>query len=78
MQRELFLIPSYNWDTWGGQGHCLMGSVDQKYGIAQTCLDLRKIPGMSCAPLGLDNDYTIPAGAILAGVTVHLPYRSEV
>ncbi|HYL16214.1 MAG TPA: TonB-dependent receptor [Terriglobales bacterium] len=58
----------------GSQGHRLTATVDQNYGIAQTCLDLNQIPGMSCGQFGADSAYTIPAGAIPPGVTVHLPY----
>jgi len=60
----------------GSQGHRLLASLDENYGNPQTCLDLNQIPGMSCGPFGADGAYTIPAGAIPAGVTVHLPYGS--
>ena len=58
----------------GSQGHRLTATIDQNYGIAQTCLDLNQIPGMSCGPFGADSAYTVPAMAIPAGVTLHLPY----
>jgi hypothetical protein len=58
----------------GSQGHRLLAITDQNYGNAQTCLDLNLIPGQSCGPYGADNSYFIPAGAIPAGVTLHLPY----
>lgn len=60
----------------GNQGHRLLATLDQNYGNPQTCLDLNKIPGMSCGPFGADDSYVIPAGAIPAGVTLHLPYGS--
>jgi hypothetical protein len=60
----------------GSQGHRLLATVDQNPGNPQTCLDLNQIPGMSCGPFGADTTYVIPANAIPAGVTVHLPYGS--
>lgn len=60
----------------GSQGHRLTATLDQNYGQAQPCLDLNQIPGMSCGPYGADNAYSIPAGTIPPGVTVHLPYGS--
>ncbi|MGZ4814665.1 MAG: outer membrane beta-barrel protein, partial [Terriglobales bacterium] len=72
LARDLLLQVGYV----GSQGHRLLASIDQNYGVAQTCLDLNQIPGMSCGPFGADSSYTIPAGAIPAGVTVHLPYGS--
>lgn len=60
----------------GSQAHRLLANLNQNPGIAQTCLDLNKIPGQSCGPFGADGDYTIPVGAIPAGVTLHLPYGS--
>jgi hypothetical protein len=60
----------------GSQGHRLTATIDQNYGLAQSCLDLNQIPGMSCGPFGADSAYTVPAMAIPAGVTLHLPYGS--
>jgi hypothetical protein len=60
----------------GSQGHRLTATLDQNYGTAQTCLDLNQIPGMSCGPFEADSSYYIPAGAIPAGATLHLPYGS--
>ena len=60
----------------GSQGHRLLASLDQNFGNAQTCLDLNQIPGMSCGPFGEDTAYSIPAGAIPPGVSLHLPYGS--
>ena len=74
VQRELSPSMLLQFGYVGSQGHRLTASVDQNYGQAQTCLDLNRIPGMSCGPFGADDQYTVPAGAIPAGVTVHLPY----
>jgi hypothetical protein len=60
----------------GSQGHRLLASLDQNFGDARTCLDLNQIPGISCGPFGEDTAYSIPAGAIPPGVTLHLPYGS--
>ncbi len=60
----------------GSQGHRLLASLDQNFGDAQTCLDLNQIPGISCGPFGEDSAYSIPAGVIPPGVTLHLPYGS--
>jgi hypothetical protein len=76
LQRELTRSTLWQFGYVGSQGHRLLASIDQNYGNPQTCLDLTKIPGMSCGPFGADEDYLIPAGAIPEGVTVHLPYGS--
>ncbi len=76
IQRELSRSTWLQIGYVGSQGHRLTATFDQNYGVAQTCLDLNQIPGMSCGPFGADSAYTIPAGAIPAGVTVHLPYGS--
>lgn len=60
----------------GAQGHRLLATVDENYGNPQACLDINQIPGLSCGPFGADNAYYIPANAIPAGVTLHLPYGS--
>ncbi len=60
----------------GSQGHRLTASSDQNYGLAQPCLDLNRIPGMSCGPFQADSSFSIPADAIPPGVTLHLPYGS--
>lgn len=75
-QRELARDTLLQLGYVGSEGHRLLASIDQNYGNAQTCLDLNQVPGMSCGPFGADQAYTIPAGAIPAGVTVHLPYGS--
>jgi hypothetical protein len=61
----------------GTQGHRLLASHDLNYGNSQTCLDLNSVLGAgTCGPYGEDSAYTIPAGAIPAGFTFHLPYGS--
>jgi len=76
IQRELSQDMLLQLGYVGSQGHRLLASLDQNYGNAQTCLDLNQISGISCGPFGEDVAYTIPAGAIPAGVTIHLPYGS--
>ena len=76
IQRELTKDTILQFGYVGSQGHRLLASVDQNFGSAQTCLDLNKIPGMSCGPFGEDATYVIPANSIPAGVTLHLPYGS--
>jgi hypothetical protein len=59
----------------GSQGHRLLATHDLNYGRALTCLELNTILGPNtCGPFGTDNTYTVPAGAIPAGLTLHLPY----
>ncbi|MDE3180233.1 MAG: carboxypeptidase regulatory-like domain-containing protein [Acidobacteriota bacterium] len=60
----------------GSEGHFLNINHDLNYGLAQPCIDLNKIPGQSCGPFGADRSFYIPAGAVPAGVTLHLPYGS--
>jgi carboxypeptidase family protein len=76
IQRELSKDMMLQLGYVGSQGHRLLASVDQNFGNAQTCLDLNHIPGMSCGPFGEDSAYFLPANAIPAGVTLHLPYGS--
>jgi hypothetical protein len=76
IQRELSRDMMLQLGYVGSEGHRLLSSEDQNYGTAQTCLDLVKIPGQSCGPFGEDLAYYVPAGAIPAGVTLHLPYGS--
>jgi hypothetical protein len=74
LQREISQNTLLQLGYVGSQGHRLLAIMDQNPGNADTCLDLNLIPGQSCGPYGSDNSYTIPAGAIPAGVTLHLPY----
>ena len=76
LQRELAKDTMLQVGYVGSQGHRLLATMDQNPGDPQTCLDLNQIPGMSCGPFGADASYVIPANAIPAGVTVHLPYGS--
>jgi hypothetical protein len=76
IQRELSRSTLLQFGYVGSQGHRLTATIDQNYGIAQPCLDLNLIPGMSCGPFGADSAYTVPAQAIPPGVTLHLPYGS--
>lgn len=76
IQRELTRDTLWQFGYVGSQGHRLLATLDQNYGTPQTCLDLNQIPGMSCGPFGADSAYSIPANAIPAGVTLHLPYGS--
>lgn len=67
----------------GSQGHRLLATHDLNYGNAQTCLDLQNISTLTgdtsikCGPFASDNAFSIPAGEIPAGVTLHLPYGSQ-
>lgn len=74
VQRELAHNTLLQFGYVGSQGHRLTATIDQNYGIAQTCLDLNQIPGMSCGPFEADNAFIVPADAIPPGVTLHLPY----
>lgn len=76
VQRELTRDMLWQFGYVGSQGHRLLASLDQNFGTPQTCLDLNQIPGLSCGPFGADTAYSIPASAIPAGVTLHLPYGS--
>jgi len=64
----------------GSQGHRLLASYDLNHGNPQTCNDLQAIsdaasdPGLACGSYSADNAYTIAAGEIPAGMTLHLPY----
>ncbi|MDP9160999.1 MAG: TonB-dependent receptor [Acidobacteriota bacterium] len=66
----------------GSQGHRLLATKDLNYGNAQTCLDLQHISkltgdaSLTCGPFAADTAYTVPAGEIPPGVTLHLPYGS--
>jgi len=74
VQRELTRNTLWQFGYVGSEGHGLLANIDENYGNAQTCLDLDKIPGLSCGPFGADQAYVVPANMIPAGVTLHLPY----
>ena len=58
----------------GSQAHRLLVSHDLNYGNPQTCLDLNTVLGDgTCTQYGADSAYSVPAGAIPAGMTFHLP-----
>lgn len=76
LQRELAKDTMLQLGYVGSQGHRLLATLDQNYGSARTCLELNQIPGMSCGPYDADSSFTIPAGTIPEGVTLHLPYGS--
>jgi hypothetical protein len=64
----------------GSQGHRLLASYDLNHGNPQTCNDLQAISvaaddsSLACGPYSADNAYTVAAGEIPAGFTLHLPY----
>jgi hypothetical protein len=66
----------------GSQGHRLLASYEANPGNPTTCNDLQNISNLTgdtslaCGPFGEDSAYTIGAGEIPAGVTLHLPYGS--
>jgi hypothetical protein len=64
----------------GSQGHRLLATHDLSPGNAQTCLDLQNISNLTgdatlaCGPYYADSAFSVAAGEIPAGVTLHLPY----
>lgn len=64
----------------GSQGHRLLASYDVNHGNPQTCNDLQAISdvtgdgSLACGAYSADNPYTIAAGEIPVGMTLHLPY----
>jgi len=66
----------------GSQGHRLLASYEVNPGNPTTCNDLQNIStlagdaSLACGPFGEDSAYSIAAGEIPAGVTLHLPYGS--
>jgi hypothetical protein len=66
----------------GTQGHRLLASYELNPGNPTTCNDLQHIStltgdsSLACGSFGEDTAYTIAAGEIPAGVTLHLPYGS--
>ena len=75
IQRELMrdLVLQVNYV--GSQGHRLLAIHDINYANPQTCLDIATVlgPTNGCGPFGEDFTYSIPQGAIPAGMTFHLP-----
>jgi hypothetical protein len=82
IQRELSKDMVLSVGYVGSQGHRLLATRDLNYGNAQTCLDLNNISSLTgdgslaCGPFLADASFTVPAGEIPAGVTLHLPYGS--
>jgi hypothetical protein len=64
----------------GSQGHRLLATHDLNYANPQTCLDLHAIASVTgdsandCGPFAEDSSYSLAAGEIPAGMTLHLPY----
>ena len=67
----------------GTQGHRLLATRDINYGNPQTCIDLQNISdltgdaNLACGPFFADSAFSIAAGEIPAGVTLHMPYGSQ-
>jgi hypothetical protein len=67
----------------GSQGHRLLATRDINYGNAQTCIDLQNISdatgdaNLACGPFFSDSSFSIAAGEIPAGMTLHMPYGSQ-
>lgn len=67
----------------GSQGHRLLATKDLNYGNPQTCLDLQNISDLTgngdlaCGPFYADSSFTIAAGEIPEGVSLHMPYGSQ-
>ncbi|HTT65374.1 MAG TPA: carboxypeptidase regulatory-like domain-containing protein [Bryobacteraceae bacterium] len=67
----------------GTQAHRLLASYDLNYGNPQTCLDLNNLSNLTgdgslaCGPFYADSAFTIAAGEIPAGFTLHLPYGPQ-
>ncbi len=78
LPRDILLSVGYV----GSQGHRLLASYELNPGNPVTCNDLQNISdltgdsNLACGPFGEDGAYTIAAGEIPAGVTLHLPYGS--
>ncbi len=79
LARDLVLSVGYV----GSQGHRLLASRDINYGNAQTCIDLQNISdltgdgNLACGPFYSDSSFSIAAGEIPQGVTLHMPYGSQ-
>jgi hypothetical protein len=67
----------------GSQGHRLLATRDLNFGNPQTCIDLQNISdltgdaNLACGPFFADSAFSIAAGEIPAGVTLHMPYGSQ-
>jgi len=82
IQRELSRDLVFSIGYVGSQGHRLLATKDLNFGNAQTCLDLQHISdltgdgNLACGPFFADSSFSIAAGEIPSGVTLHLPYGS--
>ena len=83
IQRELTKDMKLEIGYVGSQGHRLLATHDINYGRAQTCLDLNSIsvaandPNLACAQFYADTSFSIAAGEIPAGMTLHMPYGPQ-
>ncbi|MFY9560199.1 MAG: carboxypeptidase regulatory-like domain-containing protein [Terriglobales bacterium] len=81
--RELFRDTVLSVGYVGTQGHRLLATHDINFGNPQTCIDLQNISdltgdsNLACGPFFADSSYSIAAGEIPAGVTLHMPYGSQ-
>jgi hypothetical protein len=79
LARDLVLSVGYV----GSQGHRLLATKDINFGDPQTCIDLQNISdltgdaNLACGPFFADSAYTIAAGEIPEGVSLHMPYGSQ-
>ncbi len=89
IQRELMKDLVLQVGYVGSQGHRLLASHDINYSNPQTCLDLQSISDFyanagnsdlasaySCGQFFSESPYSLPAGTIPDGFTLHLPYGS--
>src|SRR5712692_1489016 len=81
--RELFRDTVLSIGYVGSQGHRLLATHDINFGNPQTCIDLQNISdltgdtNLACGPFFADSAFSIAAGEIPAGVTLHMPYGSQ-
>ena len=82
IQRELARDLVFQIGYVGSQGHRLLATHDINFSNPQTCLDLHAIStatgngDLDCGQFFSESSYSIPAGTIPAGMTLHLPYGS--
>lgn len=89
IQRELASDVVFQIGYVGSQGHRLLASYDVNYGNPQTCLDLQAVSDyytakgnsdlastFACGPFFADSAWSLPAGSIPAGFSIHMPYGS--
>jgi outer membrane receptor protein involved in Fe transport len=83
IEREVFKNTVLTIGYVGSQGHRLLATHDLSPANAQTCLDLQNISSLTgdttlaCGPFFGDSAFSIAAGEIPAGVTLHLPYGPQ-